>query len=478
MRRTLAVLTVFGLIAVGCQGGEPAQPDALSISTTTLPGAIVGAPYAATLAAAGGETPYAFAVTAGALPNGLALASSGRISGTPLEVGSFSFTVQVTDAAQASATQAFSIQVAASGGLTIVTNSLPIGQVGSSYQADLVASGGTAPYAWLVATGTLPDGLALSAAGQLTGTPTTQGSFTFAVQVTDSSATPLAGQATFTITINPNPSQVVSITTGVLPPATVGLAYQAQLAAAGGAVPYTWSVLSGTLPDGLALATTGDISGTPTVAGSFTFTLEAADSSTPAQTAAKQFTVTVSAGPGQSVSITTAALPNGIVGNAYNANVTAAGGTAPYTFAVASGTLPPGITLASDGSFSGTPTTAGSFTFTLQVTDSAATPESAQRSYTVSIAPAAGQLAIITMALPRARVGLAYNASLNAISGAAPYHWTVSAGSLPAGLTLSEAGDITGTPSAAGASTFTVTVTDSSATPSSASKQLTMTVGN
>ncbi len=455
--------------------GSSASP--LRVTTTSLPGATVGVWYSAPLAASGGTTPISWTLAGGTLPPGLDLSSSGEILGTPTTAGSYGFTLVVVDSSspQQSASAALSIVVTStSSTLAVTTANLPQGTVGTSYSQQLAATGGTTPYTWSVPTGTLPDGLLLSTSGLLSGTPTTAGSFTFTVQVEDASATPGLAQATFSVTINPNPAQAVAITTGALPTGTVGHAYLAQLQAAGGTAPYAWAVVAGALPGGLALSPTGSISGTPGAEGSFAFTVEVADASATPHTATKQFTISVAPAPGQSLSIATATLPHGTTGTAYAATITASGGTAPYSFSLAGGALPPGLALADDGTISGTPTIAGSFSFTVRVTDNDGL--TADRTLSIIVSPAPGELTITTQTLPPGRTGVAYDATLVAANGTPPYTWSLATDSLPSGLTLSSGGVIGGTPTAAGTFTFTVAVTDGAGTPATASKQLSITI--
>jgi hypothetical protein len=173
--------------------------------------------------------------------------------------------------------------------------------------------------------------------------------------------------------------------------------------------------------------------------------------------ATKQLTLTVNPA---TITISPTTIPNGMVGLSYTTTVTASGGIAPYTFSVPTGTLPAGLTLGSStGVLSGTPTTAGSSTFTVQVADSETSPATATQSYTVTIVPS---FTITTTSLPAANIGVSYTATLTATGGVSPYTWAVTTGSLPAGLTLnSTTGVISGTPTSAGSSTFTVTATDS-----------------
>ena len=236
---------------------------ALSISTSTLPNGTVGVAYSQTLTATGGTTPYTWTITSGTLPNGLSLSSSGVISGTPTTAGGLtSITFQVTDSASKTATKALSITIN-SATPSVTTSTLPNGTVSVAYSQTLTATGGTTPYTWSIASGTLPTGLSLSSSGVISGTPTTAGgptSITF--QVTDN-ASKTATKA-LSITIN---SATLSITTSTLTNGTVGIAYSQTLTATGGTTSYTWSISSGTLPNGLSLSSSGVISGTPTTAG-------------------------------------------------------------------------------------------------------------------------------------------------------------------------------------------------------------------
>ncbi len=184
-------------------------------------------------------------------------------------------------------------------------------------------------------------------------------------------------------------SYPLAITTTSVPNGTAGTAYSATLAASGGVTPYTWSVSSGTLPAGLTLAaSTGAISGTPTTSGSSSFMATVKDSVS--GTASYTYSMNIGAST-QTTSIltisTTSPLPNGTAGTAYSATLGASGGTSPYTWSVASGsTLPAGLTLATTGALSGTPTTAATYGFSLQTTDSA--NNAATQTYSLTIAAA------------------------------------------------------------------------------------------
>ncbi len=181
-------------------------PAPLTVTTTSLPGGSTGMPYNAQLAASGGEPPYSWTLNAGSgpLPPGLSLSDTGVISGTPTVGGTFSFTVKVTDTQSTSVTANLSITISA-GGLVITTTQLPTGTQNSSYSATLGVAGGTPPYTWSLALGTLPTGLNLApTTGVISGTPTGLGTSNFTVQVQDSLG--VQAQATLSITINPSTS--------------------------------------------------------------------------------------------------------------------------------------------------------------------------------------------------------------------------------------------------------------------------------
>jgi hypothetical protein len=169
------------------------------------------------------------------------------------------------------------------------------------------------------------------------------------------------------------------------------------------------------------------------------------------------------------IGITPTSLPILTVGQAESSSLTAAGGTAPYTWTVSSGALPSGVSLASDGTLSGAPTAAGSFAFTVQARDSGSPDRIATQKLRLKVLMAIGPAS-----LPKGKAGHEYTAALTADGGTGPYQWSMTAGSLPGGLTLSPDGTITGTPDTTGTYKFTVTVTDSSNPALTASKSKTV----
>lgn len=188
--------------------GSPfALARGLAINTTSLPAGIVNAAYTASLQSAGGNGAVTWSVVSGSLPAGITLdTTTGALTGTPTAAGNSSFTVQVTDSSTPpkSATTLLNIPVSvAAPALVITTDALANGSLGTPYDRILIATGGTAPYTWsiLPGSGSLPAGLSLApTTGEITGSPTTPGSFTFTVQITDSSSTPLTAVKQFTLT--------------------------------------------------------------------------------------------------------------------------------------------------------------------------------------------------------------------------------------------------------------------------------------
>ena len=446
----------------------------LAISTgSTLPAGAVGTAYSQALAATGGTTPYTWSVASGPLPGGLSLSSGGTLSGTPTAAGSFSFTIRVTDSGATPQTvqKAFSLTIATP--VSITTNStLPSGVEGTSYSQTLAATGGTAPYTWALATGSLPDGLSLSPSGTIGGTPTANGSFNFTIRATDSGSPQQTTQKAFSLTV----ATALSITTSsTLPPGIVGTSYSQTLTAANGTAPYTWTLVTGSLPGGLSLSASGTISGTPTAEGSFDFTIRATDNGSTRQSTQKAFSVAIVS----ALSITTnSPLSPGTVGTSYTRTLAATGGTAPYTWSLASGSLPGGLSLSSGGVISGTPSAEGTFNFTIRVTDTAP-QQNAQKAFSLTIVPAGAPLSITTTSpLPSGIVGVRYSRDLQASGGTVPYRWSIRSGVLPQGLTLSSDGVLSGTPTSTGSSSFTVRATDSSSQPQTADQAFTMTIDN
>ena len=265
--------------------------------------------------------------------------------------------------------------------LRFTTSSLHAGTVGTPYSQVVGAVGGVAPYSFAISSGKLPAGMQLRSTGTISGTPSAAGEATFKIQVTDSSSPAQGVSQSFTLTITNN--QSLSITTPSLPDGTTGTAYSTTLTASGGRTPYSWSVISGTLPAGLSLSSSGTLSGTPATVGSSTFTLQVADSSSPQLTATQAYTVTIVSA---ALSITTSSLGNGTTGVAYAATISRSGGKPAFTWSISVGKLPAGLSLAATtGTISGTPSQTGKYSFTVKVVDSSSPQQTATKAFTVNI---------------------------------------------------------------------------------------------
>jgi Putative Ig domain/HYDIN/CFA65/VesB-like, Ig-like domain/Cep192 domain 4 len=266
--------------------------------------------------------------------------------------------------------------------------------------------------------------------------------------------------------------------------------YSQTLTVSGGTGPYSWSIVgqsagtggcTGTAypinsaATGLCLSTTGVLSGTPTVSGSFTFTVQVKDSSSPPNQATITFIITINPAP----VILTTSLPNGVVGMAYSATLVSTGGTSSPTWAIISGALPTGLTLNSGtGVISGIPTAptpTPTPSFTVQVTDSVGASTTQTLTLQINSVLNLSNPTSGAGSPPPAAVGTPYTYAFSATGGMAPYSWSVTAGSLPDGLSLNQnTGVLSGTPGAAGTFVFTVQVQD--ANGATAAKTFSITV--
>ncbi|MBL8175599.1 MAG: putative Ig domain-containing protein, partial [Bryobacterales bacterium] len=419
-----------------------------AVGTGSLAVGVVGSIYNTSLSATGGTAPYTWSITSGTLPQGLSLnGTTGAITGTPTATGNPTLGFQVTDANGATASASLPLTVNA--GLAISSTSpLPAGTVNSNYQQTLVATGGSGSNSWSIVSGfgTLPNGITLSNTGVLSGTPTTAGTSNFRVRVTDASSN--QNEKDFALTINTSSNPITITTASPLANGAVGSSYSQTLAASGGSgTGYTWAVETGsTLPGGLSLGTgTGVLSGQPTSAGAFTFTIRVTDSQT--NTTVKTFNLTVSA---SGFSITTTSVPNWTVGVAYSQALLTSGGTSPFAWAVTTGSLPPGITLGQlTGALTGIPTTPGTYTFTVQATEAGTAVAARQLSIVIASAPT-----LSPTTLANGVLNTTYATAVSVTGGTAPFTYGVTQGSLPTGVTLTASnGAISGTATAAG--TFT-----------------------
>ncbi|MBQ6114053.1 MAG: putative Ig domain-containing protein [Synergistaceae bacterium] len=251
--------------------------------------------------------------------------------------------------------------------ITITTSTLPSAASGTYYTVTLAAN--VPGVSWRVSSGALPEGLSLnSSTGTISGTPTTLGRSTF--KVTAEMPGYIGAEKQFNLTVRPPITQTIWISTRTVPQGVVGMSYNTTLVSSPSGA--TWT-LTGNLPAGLTLDSSGRISGTPTVSGSFPFTVTASYS-----TASRVRDLTLTVNP---LKITTASLPGGTVGDAYNQTISSNG--SGLTWTVNAGALPAGLTLnENNGVLSGTLTEAGDYTFTVYAYNTYA---SASKQFTVKV---------------------------------------------------------------------------------------------
>lgn len=280
----------------------------------------------------------------------------------------------------------------------------------------------------------------------------------------------------------PEPGALAIASSSPLPSGSIGIPYSTTLAASGGNPGYGWSLASGSpsLPAGLNLSPAGVISGRPTTIQTVSPKFRVVDNSTPtAQTAEKALSIAINAVPVPTIS-SPATLPNGIIGQTYPlTQLTASGGTPPYTGWTVTPALPSGLVFsAATGTISGTPSATSNQSHTFTVTDSfSPTPQGGSRQYTLTVSPAPLPLTITTSSLPTGTQLQPYSATVIATGGTPSLTWSVVSGNVPPGLQLNQnTGALTGTPTTFGTFTPTFRVQDAGAPQQSSQKQLTITI--
>lgn len=439
----------------------------VSISTTSLPAGATGVTYQAAISAKEGTAPYSdWVVSSGTLPAGLSLdAATGIISGIPTIPGAYSFKVQVKDST-GNQSPAVQLSIAIGSSPIIITSALPMASIHQPYLFALGASGGTTPYPlWVVTSGTLPAGLTLGINGTIVGTPTTAGIFNFAVSVKDSSGI-FSPPKVFSI--NVHSQQLIITNPPVLPETAKGAEVIYEFLSSGGTAPYTWSLTGGAVPAGMVLnPATGSIGGAPERSGIFNFTLTVRDSQ--AKTASQSFTLTVTG-----AKITTSpVLPTGELSDDYTLTLSTSSSTTTYVWTLASGTLPPGLTLFSNGVISGKPLFPGTTTFSVRATEVSQSgansglkalaaetePESMIQTFTITVPVSVN---INTIALRDGTTAFPYTQRMEARGGSGNLSWMISDGSLPDGMSLTATGELAGSPTVAGIYNFSVRASDAS----------------
>jgi large repetitive protein len=465
----------------------------LTLSPSSMPQGMAGSRYLQPVAAVGGIAPYAFTLS-GRLPTGLTFEPAIGIDGIPLESGTFGFDITATDAGGATVTRTYS--------MVIVPPPLelypfiPDAALGVLYSYGIGHNGGLGPFRHVISAGSLPSGMSLGEAdGVLSGTPAVAGQFPFEITITDSTLG-IQGRGTQHYVLNVSDPDV-RVEPASLPNMYLRVPYSVQLSlSVAGPGPALFSVVSSPqgLPLGLTLSPSGLLSGTPTYItfGPIEFTVQGVYPN--GVFARRTYRVNVPA-----AGITLSQLPVATAGAPYSQTVQLVGGIPPYhiAFKVRGGRfgmemvpglgLPAGLSIspAVDGGFavttpgtftiSGTPTASGDFPLDMEIYEES-TRHVEYVHLVVKVLPS--QPMITPAILPDASIGLPYSQALTVQGGVAPYRFALAQGSqLPAGLSLSESGVISGTPTVQRTFNFDVTVTDASiGTPGSATTTVTLDV--
>ena len=469
---TPTVATTANLMVKATDSGNPTLTTTGPVSITINPAApvltlgnppagTVGSPYTGVIPVTGGTGPYNCTLV-GTLPSGLAL-NGCTISGTPINPGSTMVTVTATDSGTPKGTGTGPVTITINPApLAITTGTLPNGTVGTPYSSTIGVTGGTSPYTCTITAGTLPAGLALGANCLVSGTPTVATTANLTVKATDSSNPTLTTTGPVSITI----VAATVLTLGNPPAGTVGQPYMGIIPVTGGTGPYNCAVTSGALPQGLSLSGC-DISGTPILGTIDMVTITVTDSGKPPATGSGPVTITIN---NATPTLTLSNPPAATVGTPYTGVIPVTGGTAPYTCTLNSGTVPAGLTL-TNCTLTGTPTTAVTSTLNLTATDSSNPKGTITGPVVVTVNPVPALT--FTGSLPNGIVGVQYTQTLAATGGIAPYTYAITAGTLNPGLSLNATtGVISGIPTTPGASSFTVTATDSESPSKTASLPL------
>ncbi|WP_237155079.1 putative Ig domain-containing protein [Oryzibacter oryziterrae] len=431
----------------------------LVLSPTTLLDGTEGVAYAQDISASRGTSPYTYEVSVGTLPAGMSLSSGGRLSGTPSSEGDYSFTVAATDSYGATGTQNYSVNIADGSPSVSAVHAV----VDANSTSNTIALDISGTYTSVDVFSAASHGTASASGTTITYTPTVgyAGSDSFTYTATNDYGT--SSTATVAVTVT---APTLTLSPSSLDGGMVGDYYSAQLTAGGGTAPYSFALADGgALPDGLILRSDGSIAGVPSSTGNFTFTVTVTDAQE--FTASQEYTISVTRGDVPVVSNVSATVaknsvdnpvPLDIAGTYYWVRVAtdpSHGSATVVGDSVTSERRTPGgraITYTPNPGFSGT----DSFTYTAgnnHGTSSTAT-------VTVTVTAEHVVISLSPSSLSDGTVGTAYAAALAASGGTSPYAFAKTSGSLPAGLTLSPAGVLSGTPTEAGDSTFTVTATD------------------
>lgn len=418
---------------------------ALVLSPTNLPGGTANVAYSQTLSATNGTSPYSFAVTGGVLPSGLTLSTSGALSGTPTTQGSETFEVTSTDTYGATGTQSYTLDIAIAAPIVADVSAI-IDANSTDTPISLDLAGGTADSVSVVTSAQHGTAVASGTSIAYTPTPGYSGIDTFTYAATNSTGTSVA--ATVTVTVS---KPTLGITPTTLPGGVANSSYSQTLSASSGTAPYSFTVTSGDLPDGLTLSSDGTLSGSPTADGSQTFEITATDSL--GATGSQSYTLAIAiAAPtvGDVVASVDANSTDNVItldlsgGAADSVEIASAPN---HGTATATGTS---ITYTPEAGYSGD----DSFTYTATNSTGSSAPA------TVSITVGQPILAITPDGVLSLRQAETFSQTFIASNGTAPYSYAIT-GTLPDGLTFdTSSGTLSGTATETGSFPVYMVATD------------------
>ena len=439
---------------------SPAGCPTIAFDPLTLENGIEETFYAESPTASGGTEPYTYTVSTGDLPPGLSLnTETGSVSGTPTTAGVYPFTVSALDFNFCDSSQDFNINIGAIGcpDITFSPTELPNADTRFLYDETVAATGGAAPYTYSLSAGLLPPGMTMDPeTGEIFGFPASGGEFSFETTALDING--CFGVQSYILDVFG--CEAITLSPNALPTGVNTLPYDQLISTVGGVAPYTYVVTAGMLPDGLILdPMSGAITGIPTLPGSFPVDITVADSN--GCTGIQSYNMLINPAPCPTITLDPPSLINAVLTEVYSDTVTASGGQAPYSYNISMGVLPNGLILdANSGTIGGTPTVAGIFNFDITTND--ANGCLGFKNYFMVASPVdCPAIMLSPLSLSDADAGVAYSQIVTADGGVGPYNYFVSAGTLPAGLSLDAAtGEITGTSISGGIFDFDITATD------------------
>jgi len=498
----------FNLTLIDAAGRQTSGTFTLHVASMnvvppSIPVTITGKSFAQQFSVIGGTAPYTFSATGidlqtRMLPAGLAISSTGLLSGTTSDTGFFAFVLHAQDAAGETFSRTYSLQLTNGNGLVPTNGPLYDTSVGIGI-IDALSTNGSSTYNWSVVAGSLPPGTQLQRDDTdlgpnnwgVVGAATTPGTYTFTVRATHNANPGNFADETLTLRVAPFQRiapRVGEISTRPLPIGTFGQPYSYAFKFVGGKAPYAVSESSlYPLPAGLQLSPDGVLSGTPQVTGTFLIVPVVTDAQGyTANMVALGLVITPAGVPAPLVSTCcfdfsfyqlSGPFDDASVGVPYHFNLDdyLGGGVPPYTWSVAPGSsLPPGMALmlGTNGvpnHLGGVPTVPGTYSFQVTAQDSGG------QSLTLTLSGPVNVLAVSPNYLPPAVVGASYSVPIVPSGGTAPYGFHLQPYSaLPVGLSLSSAGALSGTPTSPGYFKVYVALTDAGGNTLNKAYQLTI----